>query len=78
MNAPETAKARRRERDRLKKQRRRAKRKAEKLSALTFGKTSPAYRRQLAPAPKMTKGEMRAALAAAVCNTQAMAPGLAR
>jgi hypothetical protein len=70
----EGAKERRRERDRLKKQRRRARRKADKIQALTFSKTSAAYRRQLGRAPEMTKSELRSVIAAAARNTQAMYP----
>lgn len=68
----EHARNARRERDRLKKQRKRAKRKVEKLSSMTFSKTSPAYRRQLPPIPEMTKAELRAYLAVAVRNTAEM------
>lgn len=66
----EAAKENRRERDRIKKQRRRARLKAQKLQVLTFSKTSPQYRRLLGPAPEMTKSELRAVITAAVRNTQ--------
>ena len=62
----------RRIRDRAKKARKRAKAKAAKLAALTFSKTSPAYRRQLPPMPPMSKSELRALLTAAVRNTAEM------
>ena len=71
----EKAKANRRERDRLKKQRRRARRKEEKrqiLASTNFSKTSPAYRNLLPSLPEMTKAELRAMIAQAVRNTQAM------
>lgn len=68
----QAAKDARRERDRLKKARKRAKARAEKLAALTFSKTSPAYRRQLPPMPPMSKSELRALLTAAVRNTAEM------
>jgi len=62
----------RRIRERAKKARKRARKKAEKLAALTFSKTSPAYRRQLPPMPEMGKSELRAMLAAAVRSTAEM------
>lgn len=63
----------RRARDRIKRRKWRAARKAEKMAALVktdCSKTSAAYRQiRFGIAPEMTKGEMRAMLAEAVRNT---------
>ncbi len=68
----QAAKDARRIRDRAKKARKRAKARAERLAALMFSKTSPAYRRQLPPMPHMTKSGLRAVLKLAVINTARM------
>lgn len=69
----EAAKDARRVRDRAKKARKKAKHRAEKLSALVFSKTSPEYRKKLPALPEMTKNELRAMIAQAVVNTAGMA-----
>lgn len=65
-----------RKRDRLKKQRKRAKRKAARLTAVSVrhgtSKTSKVYRDMLGPAPEMSKTQMRGVIAEAIRNTQAM------
>lgn len=70
----ETALQNLRKRDRMKKQRKRAKRKAAKLVALCMrlgtSKTSKVYRNMLGPAPEMSKTQMRGVIAEAVRNTQ--------
>ena len=71
---PEEAQERRRARDRLKKARKRAPLKAERAKTSARGsKTSAAYRMiRFGRPPEMTKAEMRAVIAQAVRNTQAM------
>ena len=65
-----------RKRDRLKKQRKRAKRKAARLMAISTrpgtSKTSKVYRDMLGPAPEMSKAQLRSLIAEAVRNTQAL------
>lgn len=72
-----------RRRDREKKARKVARKKAERLAGLkasgtTVSKTSPAYRNiHFGRAPEMTKAQMRAELTAAVMNTAAQQWGAA-
>lgn len=68
-----------RKRDRLKKQRKRAKRKAAKMTLILVRlgtrKTSKIYRDMLGPAPEMSKTQMRGVIAEAVRNTQYVSIG---
>lgn len=69
----DAAKERRRERDRLKKRRKAARLKAERLKALNqaVSKTSAAYRQiRFGVVPERTKSELRAELARAIMNTR--------
>ncbi len=70
------ARAKLRERDRIKKQRKRDRIKAETRRSLSTGtsKTSPTYRNLLPKAPEMTKNELRALISEAMRNTAALAP----
>lgn len=65
-----------RKRDRLKKQRKRAKLKAARLMAVSVrlgtSKTSKVYRDMLGPAPELSKTQMRGVIAEAIRNTQAL------
>lgn len=68
-----------RKRDRMKKQRKRAKLKAARLTAISVrpgtSKTSKVYRDMLGPAPEMSKTQMRGVIAEAVRNTQRISTG---
>lgn len=72
----EEAKARLRAKHQAKKKRRRLREREIKLAEArarlrpNTSKTSPEYRRTFGPAQEMTRSEMRAAIAAAVRNTQ--------
>lgn len=70
----ETALQNLRKRDRMKKQRKRAKLKAVRLVAISVrlgtSKTSKVYRNMLGSAPEMSKTQMRSVIAEAVRNTQ--------